>query len=250
MIWGLVKGIYGFLRVPIRLAAKGARKFNRLVCKAAVEIIKAPFKISEALIARAIKAPPKADTQEWIRKIATKYKSKFFRDSHKEISKYAADVIATKYKRKADGEFRMKSTRKKRIAKTISLPEIQALFPNEQAAIDHVTKVLWTDGAVCPYCNSKRVSTRKRKNYYNCLDCRQDFTIRVGTIFERSHISLHNENANHIVRRYLPKGTDFSKVTRRRIQEIEDEMNGMERAVLGGKSALEAKKEMLNANVA
>jgi len=39
-------------------------------------------------------------------------------------------------------------------------------------------------------------------------------------------------------------------VTRRRIQEIEDEMNSMERALLGWKSALERKKEMLNANVA
>jgi IS30 family transposase len=59
-----------------------------------------------------------------------------------------------------------------------------------------------------------------------------------------------NENANRVIRRYLPKGTDFSTVKRRRIQEIEDEINNMERAVLGGKSALEMKKEMLNANAA
>jgi len=59
-----------------------------------------------------------------------------------------------------------------------------------------------------------------------------------------------NENANRLVRRYLPKGTDFSAVKRKRIQEIEDEINGMERAVLGWKSALEKKKEMLNANAA
>ena len=58
-----------------------------------------------------------------------------------------------------------------------------------------------------------------------------------------------NENANRIIRRYLPKGTDFSKVKRWRIQEIEDEINSMERGILGWKSAIEKKKEMLDANV-
>ena len=55
-----------------------------------------------------------------------------------------------------------------------------------------------------------------------------------------------NENANRLVRRWLPKGTDFSRIPRRRIQQIEDEINSMERAVLGWKSALEKKREMLN----
>jgi IS30 family transposase len=59
-----------------------------------------------------------------------------------------------------------------------------------------------------------------------------------------------NENANRLIRRHLPKGTDFSTVKRKRLQEIEDEMNNMERASLGWKSALEMKKEMLNATAA
>ena len=59
-----------------------------------------------------------------------------------------------------------------------------------------------------------------------------------------------NENANRIIRRYLPKGTDFSKIPRWRIQEIEDEINGMEREILGWKSAVEKRREMLNENAA
>jgi IS30 family transposase len=58
------------------------------------------------------------------------------------------------------------------------------------------------------------------------------------------------ENANRVIRRYLPKGTDFSKIKRGRIQEIEDEINTMERAILGWKSANEKRKEMLNENAA
>ena len=59
-----------------------------------------------------------------------------------------------------------------------------------------------------------------------------------------------NENANRLIRRWLPKGTDFSKITKRRIREIEDEINAMERAVLGWKSAIEKRREMLNETAA
>jgi IS30 family transposase len=59
-----------------------------------------------------------------------------------------------------------------------------------------------------------------------------------------------NENANRLIRRYFPKGTDFSKVTRQRIQEIEDEINSMERASLNWKSANEKKRDLLNESAA
>jgi IS30 family transposase len=46
-----------------------------------------------------------------------------------------------------------------------------------------------------------------------------------------------NENANGIIRRFLPKGTDFSKISTARIQVIEDWMNDYPRRILGGMSA-------------
>ena len=46
-----------------------------------------------------------------------------------------------------------------------------------------------------------------------------------------------NENANGIIRRFFPKGTDFSKVKRVKIQEVEDWMNEYPRRILGGISA-------------
>jgi transposase-like protein len=76
-------------------------------------------------------------------------------------------------------------------AKVLSIYEMMERFPDEQAAIDYLTGILWKDGAVCPYCGGKRVSPRKVKNYHRCNDCKKDFTIRVGTIFHRSHIPLH-----------------------------------------------------------
>jgi len=74
--------------------------------------------------------------------------------------------------------------------KVLSTYELFQLFPDEQAAIDYLAGILWPNGPVCPYCGSKRNSPRK-DNFHRCKDCRKDFTIRVGTIFERSHIPLH-----------------------------------------------------------
>ena len=46
-----------------------------------------------------------------------------------------------------------------------------------------------------------------------------------------------NENANRIIRRFLPKGTDFSNLTRQKVKEIEQWMNRYPRETLGWKSA-------------
>jgi len=76
--------------------------------------------------------------------------------------------------------------------RVLSTYELMEKFPNEQSAIDYLAGILWKDGVVCGYCNSKNVKERISKpNFYHCNDCKKDFSIRVGTIFERSHIPLH-----------------------------------------------------------
>ncbi len=46
------------------------------------------------------------------------------------------------------------------------------------------------DGVTCAYCESERTSRQRDYRYHQCKDCRKKFTVRTGTIFERSHISL------------------------------------------------------------
>jgi len=46
-----------------------------------------------------------------------------------------------------------------------------------------------------------------------------------------------NENANGIIRRFFPKGTDFSKISQAKIKAVEDWMNNYPRRILGGLSA-------------
>ena len=55
-----------------------------------------------------------------------------------------------------------------------------------------------------------------------------------------------NENANRIIRRFIPKGSDIRDFSRRQIQAIEDWMNHLPRESLGGKTAAEAQQEQLN----
>ena len=54
-----------------------------------------------------------------------------------------------------------------------------------------------------------------------------------------------NENANGIIRRFFPKGTDFSRISLSEIQAVEDWMNDYPRRILGGISANKAKVLMV-----
>lgn len=71
-----------------------------------------------------------------------------------------------------------------------SLYEFFEAFPDEQAAIDQLRLIRWRDGAFCPYCKSTRVMHFGDKRTHKCHDCRQRFSIKVGTIFEDTKLPL------------------------------------------------------------
>ena len=76
---------------------------------------------------------------------------------------------------------------------TISTFKFFEQYPNEQAAIDAIEARRWEDGVVCPYCECEKTTRMSSSNYHQCnnKECRKQFTVRTGTIFERSHIPLH-----------------------------------------------------------
>ena len=73
---------------------------------------------------------------------------------------------------------------------TISTYAFLKRFPNEQAAIGFIERLRWNGAVVCPHCTGERTSRMKESQYHQCKDCRKKFTVRTGTIFERSHIPL------------------------------------------------------------
>ena len=73
---------------------------------------------------------------------------------------------------------------------TISTYEFFQRFPDERTAIEYLESRRWPETVTCAYCESPRTSRQKDYRYHQCKDCRKKFTVRVGTIFERSHIPL------------------------------------------------------------
>ena len=71
-----------------------------------------------------------------------------------------------------------------------SLYDFFEAFPDEQSAIDHLRAIRWRNGASCPYCGSTRVMHFSDKRTHKCHDCRQRFSIKVGTIFEDTKLPL------------------------------------------------------------
>jgi transposase-like protein len=71
-----------------------------------------------------------------------------------------------------------------------NLAELMKALPDEQAAVDYFTAIRWKNGAFCPYCGSTRVYHFSNKRSHKCGDCRQRFSIKVGTIFEDSKLGL------------------------------------------------------------
>ncbi len=68
------------------------------------------------------------------------------------------------------------------------------LYPDAEAARLYFEKRRWHGHPVCPHCGCDgNIFARKgkRRGYYRCRDCGDEFTVRTGTIFERSHVPLH-----------------------------------------------------------
>lgn len=74
---------------------------------------------------------------------------------------------------------------------TISTFKLFEIFPDEETARQYLEGRLWPNGPVCPDCKSVRITTRARPGFYHCNACNFDFTVRTGTVFERSKVPLH-----------------------------------------------------------
>ena len=71
----------------------------------------------------------------------------------------------------------------------------EAHFHNEVAAFAYVEARLWPHGLVCKHCGGmERIGQLKgkttRPGLYKCCACRKPFTVRMGTVFESSHVPL------------------------------------------------------------
>ena len=83
----------------------------------------------------------------------------------------------------------------------------EAYFQDEAAAFERLEAIVWKNGPVCPHCGAtgrigslagvrskpskKNPEGVVRHGLRKCYDCRGQFTVRKGTVFEDSHVPLH-----------------------------------------------------------
>src|SRR6476659_6584339 len=72
-------------------------------------------------------------------------------------------------------------------------------FHDEEAAFAYLESVLWADGKVCPHCGGMDRITKVKANpakrirmgLWRCGDCKRQFTVKVGTVFEHARLPLN-----------------------------------------------------------
>lgn len=74
-------------------------------------------------------------------------------------------------------------------------------FYDEAAGSERLEAIMWPEGPICPHCGAvdrinrlqgvKDRRGRVRLGLWKCYHCRSQFTVRKGTVFEASHIKLH-----------------------------------------------------------
>lgn len=72
-------------------------------------------------------------------------------------------------------------------------------FHDEAKAFDHLESVIWADGKSCPHCGGVDRITKVKANpakrirvgLWRCGDCKRQFTVKIGTVFEHMRLPLH-----------------------------------------------------------
>src|SRR6266852_5091067 len=73
-----------------------------------------------------------------------------------------------------------------------TLIEAIRYFSDEDTCLDFIFSLRWPDGVICPTCGNKEVSFVSTRRIWKCKNKhdRQQFSIKVGTVFEDSPICL------------------------------------------------------------
>lgn len=94
---------------------------------------------------------------------------------------------------------------KKHARKTLTLSALAKQYSDEEAAYKYFENLLWSNGIVCPHCGAidkahyvepktetrtTRIGTKTYRRIWWCAECRKEFSVLVGTIFEDSKIPL------------------------------------------------------------
>ncbi|MGH7953031.1 MAG: IS1595 family transposase, partial [Limisphaerales bacterium] len=78
----------------------------------------------------------------------------------------------------------------KTITEFKTLTDFTDYFCDEAVCVKHFTESRFRDGEYCPHCQHDKIYKCANGKRYQCAKCKQDFTIRTGTVFGESKLPL------------------------------------------------------------
>ena len=73
----------------------------------------------------------------------------------------------------------------------MSTTEFFHKFPDERAAIAYLENRRWPNGITCPLCGAGSITREQDCRFHRCQECRERFSVRTDTIYERPYVPLH-----------------------------------------------------------
>jgi transposase-like protein len=70
------------------------------------------------------------------------------------------------------------------------LLEATRYFQDPDVCVEFMAAIKWPNGVVCPHCKGRKYSFLRTRRIWKCLDCRKQFSAKIGTIFEDSALPL------------------------------------------------------------
>src|SRR4051794_26747178 len=72
-----------------------------------------------------------------------------------------------------------------------TLQQAITYFADADRALECVKAIRWPDGVVrCPWCDATNAHFMASRRVWKCRDCRRQFSVKVGTLFEDSPLKL------------------------------------------------------------
>lgn len=62
--------------------------------------------------------------------------------------------------------------------------------PSDKDCLAFLEAMRWNGSPICPYCDSGRTTTMPKECRHHCNNCNTAFSVTVGTVFHRTHLSL------------------------------------------------------------
>ena len=73
---------------------------------------------------------------------------------------------------------------------SIGLLEFQKRFSEEEACLDHLFRLRWPEGFICPRCGGDRFSFISTRRLYQCGSCRYQASVTAGTVFHKTRTPI------------------------------------------------------------